>query len=280
MASHSLLGQEIQLYDGKPAGSESWNWSESKNNKNSVNVMTVFNVSQPTLTVFIPEPAKANGTAIIVCPGGGFHFLAIDHEGTNPARELVKKGITVFVLKYRLFRSESLNPFDDMINAPDQKAWDDEALPIIPLAVSDGRKAIEFVRTHAAEYGVKKDCIGIMGFSAGGMVAASAAFSYDAGNRPDFIVPVYADFPPALVGQVLDDAPPLYLLCTQDDEFGFADHAINLYKHWYIAGRPVEMHLFSNGGHGFGIGVPATTSHNWIDSFATWLIAQKFMTSK
>jgi hypothetical protein len=97
-----LFAQEIQLYSTKPKGSEHWNWEEKVNHRNSANVMTVYNVSQPTLTVFMPDPAKAIGTSIIVCPGGGFHFLAIDHEGTNVAKELVRKGITVFVLKYRL----------------------------------------------------------------------------------------------------------------------------------------------------------------------------------
>jgi acetyl esterase/lipase len=275
MATSSLSAQEIQLYETKPPGSESWDWSEGKSNKNSMSVMTVYNVSQPTLTVFKPEGGKADGTAIIVCPGGGFHFLAIDHEGTNVARELVKKGITVFVLKYRLVHISGTNPFDDMLRAPDPKAWDAEALPIIALAVADGRKAIEYVRSHASEFGIKKDRIGIMGFSAGGLVAASTAFGYNKVNKPDFVVPVYADFPPSRVAQVLPDAPLLYLLCTQDDEFGFATHAINLYRHWYAAGRPTELHLFSKGGHGFGIGIENTTTHNWIQLFAMWLNAQK-----
>lgn len=243
-------------------------------------VMTVFNVSIPTLTIFKPGPGKANGTAIIICPGGGFHFLAIDHEGTNPAKELVKKGITVFVLKYRLFHIESTNPFDDMINTPDHKAWDEEVLPIIPLAIADGRKAIEYVRTHAGEYGLDKNRIGIMGFSAGGRVAASTAFDYQPSNKPDFVVPVYADFPPQGVGMVQRDAPPLYLLCTQDDEFGFASHAINLYQQWYKAKRPVELHLFAKGGHGFGIGIKNTTTEGWIDSFTSWLKSQSLVDFK
>jgi acetyl esterase/lipase len=111
--------KEIQLYDGAAPGSENWTWKEGINNKNSVKVMCVYNVVHPTLTSFLPEPAVANGTAIIVAPGGGFHFLAIDHEGTNIAKLLVKKGITVFILKYRVFHIQSDNPFDDMINAKD-----------------------------------------------------------------------------------------------------------------------------------------------------------------
>ena len=152
-----------------------------------------------------------------------------------------------------------------------------ETLPIIPLAVADGRKAIEYVRKHAAEYGIEKDRIGIMGFSAGGRVAASTAFNYQLPNKPNFVVPVYGDFPPTRVEKVLPDAPPLYLLCTQDDEFGFATHAINLYTHWYEAKRPVEMHLFTKGGHGFGIGIKNTTTYGWIDSFTAWLAEQKLM---
>ena len=169
-----LTSNEIRLYKGLPPGSESWTWQEAMNNKNSVSVMTVYNVVHPTLTAFIPDPTVANGTAIVIAPGGGFHFLAIDHEGTNIANWLVKKGFTVFILKYRLVHIESDNPFDDMINAKDPKAWDDEAIPIIPLAIADGRAEIAYVRSHAAEYKIAPDRIGMMGFSAGGMIAAAS----------------------------------------------------------------------------------------------------------
>ncbi len=265
---------EIQLYDGKAPGSESWTWQEGVNNRNSVSVTTVFNVVHPTLTVFSPAASASNGTAIIICPGGGFHFLAIDHEGNDIAKVLIQKGITVFILKYRLVRIYSENPFDDMLNAPDKKAWDEESLPIIPLAIADGRQAIAYVRKHAKKYNVSPERIGIMGFSAGGMVAASSAFDYTIENRPDFVVPVYADMPENRVGAVSPDAPPLYMLCAQDDEFGFAPHALNMYKKWYAARRPVEMHLFGKGGHGFGIGSPSNTTHNWINLFCEWLKMQ------
>jgi acetyl esterase/lipase len=272
--------KEIQLYKGLPPGSENWTWKESVNNNNSVKVMTVYNVVSPTLTAYAPDPSVANGTAIIIAPGGGFHFLAIDHEGTEVAKELVKKGVTVFVLKYRLVHITSDNPFDDMLNAPDPKAWDDESLPIIPLAVADGRAALAYLRSHASEYKISKDKIGFMGFSAGGRVAAGITFGYNETNRPDFVVPVYADMPESEQGEVLSDSPPLFIACTQDDEFGFAIHAISLYNKWYRAKRPVEMHLFSSGGHGFGIGSATNTTHNWIDRLVDWLIAQKLVSVK
>ena len=268
---------EIKLYKGRPPGSEHWTWKEDENNRNSVNVTTVYNVVQPTLTVFLPDPANANGTAIIVCPGGGFHFLAFDHEGTNIADALVKNGVTVFLLKYRLVHIFSDNPFDDMLNAEDKKAWDDESLPIIPLAIADGKQAITNVRKYAGDYNIKPDRIGIMGFSAGGMVAAATAFNFDADNRPDFVVPVYADIPESLLGAVHLHSPALYLACAQDDEFGFVSHAIRMYNLWYSAGRPVEMHLFGKGGHGFGIGNPTDTTFNWISQFLLWLKTHDFL---
>jgi acetyl esterase/lipase len=273
--------KEIRLYDGPAPGSEGWTWEEKVNNKNSFKVMTVYNVVNPSLTVFLPDPVVANGTAIIVCPGGGFHFLAIDHEGNNAAKELAKKGVTVFVLKYRLVHIFSDNPFDDMIAAEDKKAWDDESIPVIPLAIADGRQALAYVRSHAAEYKIDPRRIGIMGFSGGGMVAAATAFNYSAGNRPDFVAPIYADIPEPIQGQgVLPDAPPLFLACAQNDEFGFATHAINMYTKWYASKRSVEMHLFANGSHGFGIGDPANTTYKWIDRFCEWLTAQGLIKSR
>ena len=272
--------KEIQLYDGPAPGSEKWDWSEGVNNKNRFNVMTVYNVVRPTLTVLVPDAALANGTAVIIAPGGGFHFLAIDHEGNNAAQWLVKKGITVFVLKYRLVHIFHDNPFEDMLNTKDKKAWDKESDPIIPLAIADGRQAIAYVRNHAAEYKLEKDLIGIMGFSAGGMVAAASAFRYTAQNRPDFVASVYGDMPAAIQDKMQTDTPPLFMACAQDDEFGFAAHAIRMYREWYAAKRPVEMHLLSKGGHGFGMGDEKNTTYQWLDQLIRWLRTEGLVTAK
>jgi acetyl esterase/lipase len=270
--------KEISLYNGAAPGSEHWTWEEKMNDKNSVKIMTVYNTVYPSVTVVRPEPSIANGTAIIVCPGGGFHFLAINHEGKDVASLLIKKGITVFILKYRLVHIFSDNPFDDMVTAKDKKAWDDESLPIIPLAIADGRHAITYVRNHATEYHIDPQRIGIMGFSAGGMVAAASAFNYSQVNRPDFVVPIYADIRMPFRAP-LPDAPPLFLACTQDDEFGFINTTIQLYELWYAAKRPVEMHLFTKGGHGFGIGNPSNTTYQWLDKFVEWLSAEGLLKS-
>jgi acetyl esterase/lipase len=262
---------EIKLYQGAAPGSEHWNWREKKNDNNRYKVMTVYNVVSPSLIVYTPDPSKANGTGIVVCPGGGFHFLAIDHEGTNPAKELVAKGNTVFVLKYRTVKINTDTPFEDMLNVKDMKAWDDEASPVVPLAIQDGREAITCVRRNSKAFGLDANRIGIMGFSAGGLIAAATAFAYSEHNRPDFVAPVYADIPESVLGEVKHDAPALFLACTQDDEFGFAQHAIRIYNKWDAAGRSVEMHLFAKGGHGFGVGNPENTTGSWMKIFHEWL---------
>jgi acetyl esterase/lipase len=252
-------------------GSESWTWEEGNGDKNSAGVNCVYNVVHPSLTVFRPSSINANPTGVIVCPGGAFHFLAIDHEGTNIAKRLLDMGITVFVLKYRLVRIFSDNPFDDMLAASSPKAWDEESLPVIPLAIADARKALSWARVHAAEYNLATNQIGIIGFSAGGLVAAATAFDYSPDNCPNFVAPIYADLPGFIQSTVLPDAPPLFLACAQDDEFEFALHAINLYQKWYAAKRPAEIHLFENGRHGFGTGVPGTTSDNWMKLLEKWM---------
>ncbi|MDJ1499617.1 alpha/beta hydrolase [Xanthocytophaga agilis] len=144
-------------------------------------------------------------------------------------------------------------------------------LPVIPLAIADGRQAITYVRRHAEVYKIAVDRIGIMGFSAGGLVAAATAFEYTAENRPDFVVPVYADLPEWIQDPMLPSAPPLFLACTQDDEFGFVTHALKLYTKWYTAQRPVEMHLYTKGGHGFGVGNIVDTTYQWLDQLSRLL---------
>lgn len=218
-----------------------------------------------------------NGTAVIICPGGGFHFLAIDHEGTNAARILVNAGITAFVLKYRLVHVTTDNPFDEMLTVSDRKTWDDEALPIIPLAVADGRNAIDYVRKHAEEFRVHPNRIGIMGFSAGGVLAVQSAFWNNPGNRPDFIVPVYADNRTSLDDVSFDQVPPMFLACAEDDAFGFSESTIALYRKWREAKRPVAMHLFESGGHGFGIGDPKNPTGGWLDKLCQWLQHEKLL---
>jgi acetyl esterase/lipase len=260
----------IQLYNGAAPGSESWTYNEQVYKPGTKEVL-VYNVSHPTLTVYPADPSKATGTAVIVCPGGGFYILAIEHEGTDVAHWLNQKGITVFLLKYRLGHSVTDNPGQELSENMKKSDFVEKVTPIIPLCIADGKAAIQYVRAHASEYGINPAQIGIMGFSAGGTVAASAAFNYSPENRPDFVAPIYAFMPSSLQGTVADDAPPLFVAAATDDGLGLASHSVDLYSKWLTAKKPAEIHIYEKGGHGFGMHQQNIPTNTWIDRFGDWL---------
>ncbi|MDQ2863403.1 MAG: alpha/beta hydrolase [Bacteroidota bacterium] len=255
----------IQLYNGAAPGSENWTYSEQAKDG------AVYNVSHPTLTVYPADPSKATGTAMIVCPGGGFYILAVGHEGVDVAHWLNQKGITVFLLKYRLGQSLTDNPWQELTENMKKSDFGKKMMPIIPLCIADGRAAIQYVRTHAAAYGIDPAKIGIMGFSAGGTVAASSAFNYTPENRPDFVASVYAFIPPAMQGEVPADAPPLFVCAATDDGLGLTSNSVDLYSKWLAAKKPCEMHIYQQGGHGFGMKKQNIPTDTWIDRFGDWL---------
>ncbi|HZG24223.1 MAG TPA: alpha/beta hydrolase, partial [Chitinophagaceae bacterium] len=209
--SASLLTAQqkvIQLYEGAAPGSENWNWNEAESDSNAWKTKAVYNVSRPTLTVFTPDSMSATGTAVIIAPGGAFHALSINSEGFDVARWLVRKGVTCFVLKYRLARSLTTDPVAEVAAKMGKPEFESAIKAVVPLGIADGKKAISYVREHAGEYGINPKKIGIIGFSAGGTLAASAAFDYNAENRPDFVAPIYPYFPANLVPKIAADAPP------------------------------------------------------------------------
>ncbi|MBL7743039.1 MAG: prolyl oligopeptidase family serine peptidase [Chitinophagaceae bacterium] len=264
----------IQLYDGPAPGSESWNWSEGENENNMFKEKVVFNVTRPTLTAFLPDPAVANGTAVIICPGGAFHTLSINNEGMDAASWLVKKGVACFVLKYRLARTYTADPLGEWFAKIGKKEFEEATMPVIPLAIADGKAAIAYVRKHATEYGILQNRIGIMGFSAGGTVAGATAFNYSNETKPNFIAPVYAYFPPEMQGKVSNDAPPLFIAAASDDQLGLAPHSVELYNQWIAAKKTAELHMYAKGGHGFGMKKQNLPVDNWIESFSNWLNLQ------
>jgi len=273
----SLIAQNqiVRLYDGKAPGSESWTHSEKENNQNAWNTRVVFNVADPTLTVFKPDPAQANGTAVVICPGGAFFALSIDSEGHDVARWLVEKGVTCFVLRYRLVECKTDDPTSEVGT---RGPLDQVVAPIVPLAMADGLAAIGHVRKNAATYGVRPERIGIVGFSAGGTVASSVAFNYTPATRPDFAAPIYLAYSWTLKDKgVPADAPPLFVLAATDDQLQLAPHSVQIYQDWVKAGKPAELHLYSKGGHGFGMRKQNLPSDRWIQLFADWLDVQGLM---
>lgn len=249
------------------------------------NVTRIAKVSIPTLTVF--KPAKPNGKSVIICPGGGYSILAFDKEGTRVAEELNRWGITAFVLKYRL---------------PDDTFNIDKSLA--PL--QDAQQAIRLVRTNAKEFGVNRNEIGIMGFSAGGHLASTAAtqfnFNADAENkdttsvRPDFAVLIYPviSFDSTithkgsrnnLIGanpsvkmtnffsnelQVEVKTPPAFLVHAGDDGAVPVQNSLRYYEACIKNKVPAELHLYPNGGHGFGM-YNKTTDDSWLDRLKNWI---------
>ena len=259
----------IRLYPGTAPGSESWKQKEAENNSNMWQTRVVYNVADPTLTIFKPTIA-ANGTSVVICPGGGFHALSIDSEGFEVARWLAAKGVTCFVLKYRLVESKTNDPAAELMAKAGEQTEKDVAL-IIKLAMADGLAAVGYVRQHAGEYGLNPKRIGIMGFSAGGTVAASVMYNYTPQTRPDFVAPIYLQYEWAIKQAVPADAPPAFILAATDDQLGLAPHSVQLYTDWTKAKKPAELHLYANGGHGFGMRKNNLPSDRWIELFDAWL---------
>lgn len=235
----------------------------------------IRNVSRPTLTAYLPDPAIANGTAVIVCPGGAYHFLAFEHEGIEVARWLNQRGIAAFMLKYRLVQTGSDFPgvVDENLNDP--KKMKKLVEPLFPLITADGCQAVRLVRAHAGDWNLNPARIGIMGFSAGGMATLRAATQYDSSSRPDFAAPIYSAPPPD--APIPADAPPLFLLCAADDDMASAV-STRFYVAWREAGHPVELHIYAKGGHGFGMLKKGLPSDHWIERFADWLQSEGFLT--
>jgi len=232
------------------------------------------NVTVATLTPFLPDPARATGAAAIVAPGGGFRTLSMNNEGWDVARALADKGVAAFVLKYRLnqtpaemdeFASAMAKMFSDGARAARSPAQQDPAVALAPQ-IADARAAFALVRARAQAWHVDPDRIGMVGFSAGAMLAmATALYGQDA--RPAFVGDIYG---PLAAVKVPADAPPLFVALAADDPL-FGNAGYGLVDSWRAARRPVEFHLFEQGGHGFGMYRKSTTSTGWFDAFARWL---------
>jgi len=285
----SLHAQQtvVQLYDGVAPGSEDWTQKEVEYTQYGGKM--VRNVVNPTLTVFLPDESKATGAAVIVAPGGGFCWLSWESEGTLVGEWLQAHGIAAFILKYRLAdmgqteedlqknSQELMQPVMSIANSSNPKEELQKysnVANVISLAQEDGRQAIKYVRANAAKYKVNPDRIGLMGFSAGGILTMGVALHHDAESRPDFIAPIYGIALDSLV--VPADAAPMFFTCAADDGI-VAPQAAKLYTAWLSAGKSIEFHVYSKGGHGFGMRKRGLPIDNWIEQFGEWLDTQGFL---
>jgi acetyl esterase/lipase len=255
----------IPLWPAGAPGSETWDQIEEETTMPD-GLPVVRNVTHPTLTVY--PAVNPNGTSVIVAPGGAWHFLAIEHEGRQVAEWLAARGITVFLLKYRLIRTgaDMQKDLGDFFSSPDTRAA--RMGELLPLTLADAEQAVRIVRQRAGEWGINPNRVGFMGFSAGGAVAAQAALYTAPDGRPDFVAPIYA----AVFDEVKApaDAPPLFLLCTDSDDM--ASHAsMLLYDAWKAVKRPVELHIYAQGDHGFGMTTKGLPADTWIERFTDWM---------
>jgi acetyl esterase/lipase len=235
-----------------------------------------YDVTEPQLIAVGGNVCRANCPAVILVPGGGFEFLAMDNEGFQVARWLQPLGVKVFILKYRtLPLPDGFAGFQAAIAATFAgKAYPGGRPKIeadLPDAVADAQAALRAVRAHAGELGVDPARIGLVGFSAGAITALRAVQADAAGARPDFLGLIYG---PTAAGPIPPHAPPLFAALAADDRF-FGKDDLGLITGWRRSGASVELHLFSGGGHGFASQPNGTTSDGWFDEFVRWLRATK-----
>ncbi len=245
---------ELALWPGMPPGDTAAIGQETATELSDGTTSGLTNISKPTITVFRPEPGTANGTAVVVCPGGGYNMLAWDHEGLQVARWLTSKGVTAVLLKYRVPRRPDTPKGEPPVQA-----------------LMDAQRALALTRHHAKDWGIDPQRVGILGFSAGGHLSAWAATnadkrayeSVDAADsqnlRPDFAVIIY---PGGVVKRgteqlapeirVDEKTPPMFIEMSHDDPVN-SDNAIQLYLALKRAKVPAELHIYASGGHGYGM---------------------------
>ncbi|HRH48217.1 MAG TPA: alpha/beta hydrolase [Panacibacter sp.] len=292
----SIKGQKvIPLYDGdipnsKPCSVTQREFIDTSWNKNGL--LIVQNIVKPTITVFEAPADKRNGTAVLICPGGGYGVVAAGHEGADVAKKFNEIGVTAFVLYYRL---------------PNEACMTNKAF--VPLM--DAQQALYFIRKNAKQYGVDENKVGIMGFSAGGHLAASASVHFNdavrkelSGEnlRPDFSLLIYPviSFSDSvghigsrdnLIGktpdqkllhyfsneeQVTDQTPPAFFVHSSDDGGVKPDNSILYYQALVKHHISAEMHLYAHGGHGFGLN-NTTTTDQWFERCINWMKANKLL---
>jgi acetyl esterase/lipase len=260
----------INLWPGVAPGSEQW--KQPERTLGSGDMQRIVNVTTPTLTAYLPDTTTATGTAVIIAPGGGFIFLG--SESHDVAKWLVARGIAAFVLKYRTVQIEGQDEsqLDQSGGARFGAQLRNHALIAEDgkYGIADGIQAVKIVRVRAAEWGIFPNRIVFMGFSAGGMITEFTAIQPDA--RPNYAAPIYgAPFPD--VPPIPQGLPPFFMAMAQDDTLA-GPYIVAFYDALKAAGYKPEFHIYSSGGHGWGMRKQGKSSDHWIDDFYYWLEAQ------
>jgi acetyl esterase/lipase len=283
--------QEIRLWPGKAPGSESWTIPEATTTSTSGD-RTITNVSDPTVTVFLPPTANATGAAVVVAPGGALRLLGWDNEGVKVAQWLNSKGIAALVLKYRTLQTMPASgrgrgaspPGPAVAGAGPRKELeirngnanpepDDPALQeVLQMGIADAQQALRLARRNAAAWRIDPERVGIMGFSAGGGIAVGTSLAERSDGSPDFLVSLYG---PSLQDvKVPAHAPPLFI-AVGSSHFNVTNGCLALFAAWKAAGKPAEIHVYDQVSAGFGMTKRGLPVDAWNDRLLEWLIARK-----
>jgi acetyl esterase/lipase len=256
-----LVAQEVILLPLKhPVDGSASAEKVEERGKGGVVDRSITDVSQPTITLYLPAKERASGTAIVIAPGGGYQHLAIDKEGHDIARWLTTIGIAGVVLKYRLPGSMLGGSQEDLQQVADR----------IHVALEDAQAAMRLTRQNAAKWNLKTNAVGFMGFSAGGHLAAMMGMVAPEDVRPDFLVLGYPAIPKVL--NVTANTPRTFLVAADDDPtVNPAENAGRFFAALRAAKVPAELHVYSTGGHGFGIVKTGKTSAAWPNALVAWL---------
>ncbi|WP_282123007.1 alpha/beta hydrolase [Algibacter mikhailovii] len=278
--------QVVQLWDDIPNSQE----TDEKEDVKQGDILKIYAVKTPTLEIYVPAKRHAMDKAVVICPGGGYHFLSYDWEGTDVAKWFNSKGIAAFVLKYRLPTSKSLKTAHE---AP----------------LQDAQRAMRWVRAHAEDYDINPNKIGVIGFSAGGHLASTLGTRFDAPNtfkeqpldtisaRPDFMALIYPVITmqqgfvhmgsrDRLLGkspnqalitkysnelQVSKKTPPTFLVHSSDDHAVPVENSINFYSALKSEGVDAELHIYPYGKHGYSLAINKGRLQTWTDRMDDWL---------
>ena len=253
-------------------------WDLKSYNENSILIskqegIWLDNISVPEMSLYKAEGDSITDKAIIICPGGGLFFSAYEKEGTKLALKLALNGITAIVLKYRTY------PRKGSVIEWSKTLWDkpqmeiDSAKMILPFSSKDALSAIKEIRINAKKYKINPNKIGLMGFSAGGAVTMESAYTSTSRNQPNFIAPIYPWMDIVDKQKVPLNKPPVFVSCANDDPFKLAASSVKIYQDWILAGAKAELHMFSNGGHGYGMNKIDAPVDRWSQLLIDWILA-------
>ena len=283
--------EEIRLWPGKAPGSENWTRPEVITTS-SAGDRTISNVSDPTVTVFLPSQGSATGTAVVVAPGGALRVLGWDNEGVKAVQWLNSKGIAALVLKYRTLqtmpvggrgRGAALPGVGGAAAGPRKELEirngnanpepdDPELREVLRMGIADAQQALRLARRNAAAWRLDPARIGIRGFSAGGGVAVGTALAERTDASPDFLMSLYG---PSLQDvNVPAHAPPLFI-AVGSTHFNVTNGCLALFAAWKAAGKPAEIHVYDQVSAGFGMTKRGLPVDSWSDRLLEWLVARK-----